>query len=240
MKKQRIIGLLAGCVMLTSAAVATGGVATAAQQESVDSTSEQALVEQAKAADAAGYIIVERADSVAVDGATFYPTGPISDDTLVVIPDPDGSLPDGLTEQRIQSLIEQKRSGLLTEESLTVDAAPEAKDATTLASQYAWSATSAQFSRAFLGGSLIGLNSSTRASYYFDTQSGYGQRAAGNGMGFWTGYNGSQFGTWERFYGVGNAGPAGAGGTVPWGNVAATKKFQARCTVTLACFGKFQ
>lgn len=241
MKKQRIISIFASCLMLTSAAVATGSVATAAQEEPAETVSQQALVEQAKAADAAGYIIVDRADSVNVDGATFHPTGPISEDTLVVIPDEDGTLPDGLTEEGIQSIIAQKRSGALTQDSVTVDAAaaPEG-DVAARATLYSWAATSAQMSRAYNGGSFIGLNSNTTASYYFYTQSGFGQRAAGNGMGFWTGYNGSQFGTWERFYGVGNAGTAGTGGSVPWGNVAATQKFQARCTVTAACFGQFQ
>lgn len=113
--------------MLTGMAVATGNVATAAQPEATEIVSQQALVEQAKAADATGYIIVDRADSVAVDGAVSHPTGPISAETLVVIPDDDGTLPDGLAEQSIQSIIDQKRSGVLTEDSLKVDAssAPE-------------------------------------------------------------------------------------------------------------------
>lgn len=59
------------------------------------------------------------------------------------------------------------------------------------------------------------------------------------GLGFYRGYYGSQFGVWEKWYYVGNTGFAETGAAVPWGNVAATKKFKAICTITLTCFGNW-
>lgn len=48
----------------------------------------------------------------------------------------------------------------------------------------------------------------------------------GQGMGYWRGYNGSQFGLWEKVYPLG----CGKGGykRVPWDNVLAYPKFQAQ------------
>jgi hypothetical protein len=192
----------------------------------------------AQAADAAGYIIVSPTSSKASGDATFYPTGPISDDTLVVIPNADGSLPGGVTEHQIQSAVAQKRAGPLagmdTLELSGSDAV--ARDVT----EYSWSATSAGFSDLYTGGSAIGVDDSAQVVYTFSTAEGYDQTAAGNGLGYYRGYNGSEFGTRAKYYGVGNADSSGNGGVaVPWGNVAAVKKFQAQCTKSTVCFGNF-
>lgn len=59
-------------------------------------------------ADAVGYIIVGHEDAIRADAGTFYPTGKISEDTLVVIANPDGSLPGGLTEASLQFAVSQR------------------------------------------------------------------------------------------------------------------------------------
>lgn len=231
MKSQKLITVLAGAAALALLGGSAGQTAVA-DTEPVEQ-SVITLAAQAMAADTAGYIIVGPEDGEFVDGATFYPTGPIADDTLVVIADEDGSLPNGLTESTLQEAVAASRAGTATQ--MTVND----NETALRASEFAWSATSASFSRPFNGSSLIGLNDSVRAGYYFYTAIGFAQNAAGNGLGFYRGYNGSQFGTWEKFYGVGNAGSTGGGGSVPWGNVAATKKFMTRCSNVSVCWGNF-
>lgn len=54
-----------------------------------------------------GYVIVHPTET---SGGTFYPTGSIDSDTTVVIAEPDGSLPGGLTEDQIAALIASQSS----------------------------------------------------------------------------------------------------------------------------------
>jgi len=65
-----------------------------------------------------GYVIVNPSSAVQTDDGTFYPTGPVSDDTLIVIPDSAGNLPNGLTTSGIKSAVAQIR----TEEKATTTA----------------------------------------------------------------------------------------------------------------------
>ena len=186
----------------------------------------------------AGYIVVGPSDAQVAGDATFYPTGPISDDTLVVIKDSDGNLPGGLTTSDLQTLVQQKRAGTLTT-SADETTAPSSV-VTPLTTYYSWSATSFQWSGSYAGGSLIGWDDSATATYYFRTKDATSETAAGDGIGYYRGYNGSTFGTWSSWYALGNAGTSGhtkAG--IPWGNVAAVKKFEALCTTSTACFGDF-
>lgn len=176
------------------------------------------LSQKAQTADAEGFMVVEPNDGVSVGGATFYPTGEIADSTLVVIANDDGSLPAGVSDSIAA------RSGGTVAPRYTL---------------WPWSSTSAGYSGAYTGGSLIGLNDSTTATYTFNTSQGFNERASGQGLGFYRGYYGSQFGVWEKWYYVGNTGFAETGAAVPWGNVAATKKFKAICTITLTCFGNW-
>lgn len=214
------------------------GVGTAAHAQGDQTTDAQSLVQKAAAADAAGYIIVGPGDAQSEKEGTFYPTGPISDDTLVVIADEDGSLPGDITEDQLQQLVAQKRQGQLTKS--TAEATSVESAVTPLTTYYSWSATSTGWSGAYQGGSLIGWNDSATATYWFKTASGYGQTAAGNGLGYYRGYNGTTMGTWAKYYGLGNATSTGhTKNGIPWGNVAAVKKFKGLCTTTTVCFGDF-
>lgn len=191
---------------------------------------EQTSAERARAADQAGYIIVDPQDAVAVDGRTFYPTGPISDETIVVIPDPDGSLPNGLTEATLKEFVAQRA---------TVTSAASS-DVGLMATQYSYIATSAGWSGAYTGGSIIGWDAYATVWYNFTAARGTSQRNAGSGLGFYQGYNGSEFGTWSAWYHLGTAtASTTGGGSVPWGNVAATAKFRGWCATTNACGGYF-
>ncbi len=237
MNLRRKVAVLTGALLLVGAGVAGGGAAYAAPPTTTDQIS-ASLAVQAKAADDRGYIVVDSAQGEPVGDAVFYPTGPIAADTLVVIADAGGTLPNGLTQASLDSLVAQKRAGAITGSSTEVAAPAEAQRAAS--SYYAWSASSSGWSQGFNGGSLIGWDDTARASYYFYTAAGFNQRASGNGLGYYRGYNGSTFGTWSQWYYVGIAGSGGAGATTPWGNVAATKQFRALCTQTTVCWGDFQ
>lgn len=180
----------------------------------------------AKAADAAGYIIVPRADSFEYGGGTMYPTGPISPDTLVVIPNPDGSLPAGLTKAALDRMVAAKRQG--------VDPASIfSGDVSTMA------ATAWVPGRGVNVGSHIGWNSSSRASYSYNTWE-Y-TAATGSGLGYEHKCISSTYcGPVAAYYFVGIANQYtnyNNGGSVPWGNVAANRNFLGRCTSTLTCGG---
>ena len=68
------------------------------------------VVALAAEADARGYIIVYPGDAIASSDAVFLETGPISRDTLVVVAEPDGSLPGGMTEADVAELVAQRRA----------------------------------------------------------------------------------------------------------------------------------
>lgn len=245
MARYRKIALWASALLVTGVALTGGSPATAASLTSpIDSASE--LAQKAQAADDRGYLVVSPWDGQKVGDATFYPTGPIRDDTLVVITDSSGALPNGLTTKALDALVAQKRAGQLSGNTTEITADSQASPGAlrsapvaAAATYYAWSSSSSGWSQGFQGGSLIGWNDSAQASYYFYTAAGYNQRASGNGLGYYRGYNGSQFGTWSKYYYVGIASSTGAGASVPWGNVAAVKKFRALCTQTTVCWGNF-
>ncbi len=52
-----------------------------------------------------GYVVVDPDSAVQSGSSTFYPTGPISPDTLVVIPDASGGLPGGLTPEQFSAAL---------------------------------------------------------------------------------------------------------------------------------------
>lgn len=63
-----------------------------------------AAPDMASAHSAPGYLIVDPSQAVSTTEGLFYPTGPIDDSTLVMIPNPDGSLPGGLTSQKLDAM----------------------------------------------------------------------------------------------------------------------------------------
>lgn len=183
-----------------------------------------------------GYVIVNPSAAVHnADGRTFYPTGPVSDDTLVVIPQPDGTLPNGLTKAKLDAMQAQAKS-----EGTTVVAQLE-KQAALLAAptKYGYGATSVDWSPAVNGASKIGLTEATRITYSFEAAWGTSQQNAGRGIGYYKGYNGGSFGTWSAWYGLGSAGTGGHSQDVPWGNVAAVMQFSAKCATSTGCSGYF-
>jgi len=226
--------------LVTAAAVAVAvgftfvGLTPAnASTDPVSPSPTDTLSRQAAAADEQGYIILGQDDGTQTAGGVFYPTGDISPDTLIVIADDDGSLPDGLTEAKLESLVAAKRAEPEARSSVGT-AGPVTPLSTTI---YSWSAFSSGYSSPFTGGSVWGTSDSLRVGYSFATVAGYNQRASGQGLGFYRGYNGSQFGVWEKWYYIGTTGSSYVTSTVPWGNVAATKKFMAICTQTVSCWG---
>lgn len=169
------------------------------------------------------------------DGATFYPTGEIDEDTVLVIADADGSLPGDISEAQLQRML-SSRSPEAVSAGLGIQVATENGQAPLTArtpeitpyAAHTWIA-GVSWSGAFNGGSIWGYDSSAKVSYVFNVTQATNQKAAGQGLGYYTGYNGSQLGTWAKWYGLGIASDGSAGGgTVPWGSVVATAQFKAK------------
>jgi len=99
MKKSMIISLVVAPILT---ATSLAGVTPAAAQIAAAAPSQKST--ESGLVFGEGYVIVDPNSAVQFDGATFYPTGPISDDTLVVIPGAAGSLPGGLTVAPIPAL----------------------------------------------------------------------------------------------------------------------------------------
>jgi hypothetical protein len=183
------------------------------------------------AADARGYIIVYPADAETYDGATFYATGPISSDTLVVVAEPDGTLPGGTTEADIAAMIATSRSdrSFSSQGSLS----PLLLGWPYAALSSGWSGTY-NYSPAYLAGP------GGVAYYNFDVEPSTSQTNAGQGLGYYRGYNGTTFGLWAAWYGLTAATSSSTGGgTTPWDNVSAYQKFHAKCAKTTACSGRY-
>lgn len=181
-----------------------------------------------------GYVIINAQEGVkGANGSTFYPTGPLGNDTLVVIAEPDGSLPNGLTESTLKALTTERKVQRAV-------ANPDAVASPMAGTLYAYAATSAGWSGDYTGGSHIGTDWSARIQYNFWAAAGSSQTNVGQGLGYYQGYNGGSFGVWSQWYNLGSATSSGGGTNVPWGNVAAVAKFHAKCATTTACGGYFQ
>jgi hypothetical protein len=187
-----------------------------------------------------GYVIIDRAKGVKKGDATFYPTGPISADTMVVITEPDGSLPNGLTVAQLDTIAAGRaaaKSSNSATSGLSSNISVTASGTVTLLGTWGYSANSTGWTVA-TGGTNIGWNDSARVGYAWTVQQGTSQNNAGSGLGYYRGYLGSTFGTWSQWYGLGYATSDAAGyGTVPWGSVTATMQFRARCGSSTICSG---
>ncbi len=191
-----------------------------------------------------GYVVVDPSTAVHTDGATFYPTGPISSDTLVVIPDASGQLPGGLTPDQFSAKIAALRASGAQSETISAPATAASAKAklspdSALVNNYAWGATSAGYSGPYQGDSVIGTDWSTYIPYNFDSLEGFNQLAVGLGRGHYMGYNGSSFGIWTVYYSLGSADSNGGGASVPWGNVADYMYFEGQCVTSTICGGYF-
>ncbi len=199
-----------------------------------------------------GYIIVDPESATNTGGQTFSPTGPIDANTLVVIPDAKGNLPGGLTKANLPQVVAQLHSQGFVPSALGLNVATSGGTVSTTkvtpspgvvttqsVQQYPWSASSVSYSGNYAGDAVIGTDRNARARYYFYTAAGYNQGVAGQGKGHYRGYNGSTFGVWTTYYGLGSAGSGGAAASVPWGEVADVEGFEGRCTKTTVCWGNF-
>ena len=191
-----------------------------------------------------GYVIVDTkvARSVEAREGTFYPTGNIDKDTLVVIRDADGSLPGGISIAELEELLEAEAKGdyaAIEERGFVVadgdttaaneePAAPLAAGGVVPLAGSTYAALPYTWTSAYSGVNIWATNSNVRAGYSFDVTYGTNQVATAQGKGYYVGYNGSEMGTWVKWYGLGVAtsgSPAGA--TVPWGYILATTQFKA-------------
>ncbi|QQD74827.1 hypothetical protein I8920_07900 [Curtobacterium sp. YC1] len=185
-----------------------------------------------------GYVIVDPDAAQVTAEGVFFPTGKISANTVVVISKPDGSLPNGLSDAKLTSLYGERRA--LPESAQRESAAP-ARVSAAAASNYSYVASSASsWSRAFAGPNIIGADAGVKVKYRFTVASSTAQTNAGQGLGYYRGYSGSEFGTWSKWYNLGVADSRTPGSTsVPWGNVAAQAKFRAKCATSTLCGGSF-
>jgi hypothetical protein len=171
-----------------------------------------------------GYVIVDVSSAVQVGDRVFYPTGPIDADTVVVIPGPDGSLPGGMTEAQLAAVVAHQIIPI-SPYTVTGWAAPGGGG-------YGPISTAANY--------VIGTSSDTKWGYSFNVNGDVAlSGATGVALGFYEGYNGSTFGTWQAWYSLGFVGVGGSSPTtyVPWGTTCAYPKFQAASA--LASAGQF-
>ena len=218
LQRRKVLAILTSPALVAGLILLGGGPASAAVQGDIATS---------------GYVIVHPSDGIIVDGdRTFYPTGPLSSDTLVVMAEPDGSLPGGITKAQLDHVVAQRE--LVGSSSASGGAIAAG---VSMNNKYeGWS--SVNWSQAFIGASIIGLNDSTVLYYTFDVNAFTSQTNAGQGLGYYKGYNGSTFGVWAQWYGLGSATPTTTRQTsVPWGNVAATAQFKVKCATTTVCGG---
>ena len=201
------------------------------------------LLSQSSSSSDYDYVVVNPAAATEVGEEVFFPTGEIDDDTLVIIPDANGQLPFGLSPDQIAALHAELEPG----ETLQIDAqvameagAPPVTSIAAIGAGYtatssAWGPVS-QATTAFIAGP------GGRAHYKFDVHTGFGQVNVGNALGYYRGYNGSQFGVWQKWYHQGTANENSIGGLsngTSWYNVSAYPAFQGQCAITQVCSGKW-
>lgn len=226
--------------ILLSIALLSAGLFSAGAQASANPVAGDAGIERG-----AGYLIVDTSRAAVrhfADGREFYPTGPVKPDTVIIISDAHGNLPSGLTRDQVRQAA--ARGGNLRaalDAAVSFAAAKStAGGPETVAAASPWRVWAAGPTWSSVYNDGIGHMGTpgSKMNYAFDVTAGTQQWAAGQGRGFYVGYNGSSFGTWSKFYGLkpAKAGTRG-GGTVPWGNVIATKQFQAKSLNSLIASG---
>lgn len=180
--------LITGLMLMGSAPAMSAPGASTPDTTSGDPAAVQAAAVQA--ADDAGYLIVQASDGVpAKGGATFYPTGEIDDDTMVVFAEPDGSLPGGITEAQLSAILAQGDSisaagadslGFILEgDSLVANEESAVASPSAALASHAYAATSASWSSAYTGGSVIGINDASTLQYTFTASAFTSQSNAG-------------------------------------------------------------
>lgn len=190
--------------------------ATAAQATAGTSTPKPA---------APGYFIINLSSGVQVGNATFYPTGHLPEGTIAVVPEPDGSLP--ATRTQLDQIVAAKARGdAITVQRIQAEIAlgdmqPAVECHSYVAPYHAWSGD-------YTGGGVIGLTESARVTYSFGVTEGTNQQAAGQGLGYYYGYNGSDFGLWKAWYTIGTATSGeNAVASLPWGESIGRAHFMA-------------
>lgn len=182
------------------------------------------------------YVIVGPDDAVQVGSATFYPTGPIDDDTLVVILDDHGNLPGGISVAQLDRIVAARAAG--DEAALNREMKSLESPITPMVVGIQWGAPIGMVWGATAKGrtGLAGTTDSVRVRYTFGVTPSTNQQAVGRGIGYYMGYNGSEFGKWRAWYGLGAAATASKDGTgtVPWGNTLAVSEFQGKSIIATA------
>lgn len=176
-----------------------------------------------------GVVIVGPADAIQVGSATFYPTGPIDEDTLVVVADDDGNLPGGITEAQLARIVAARAAGDDVALARALESAEAGVAPRAVGIQWAaplgmvWGLTAKGTT------ALTGTTSSVRVRFTFGVNQASAQVALGRAIGYYMGYNGGEYGKWSAWYGVGTASAGSDGtGTVPWGNTMAVSQFQGK------------
>jgi hypothetical protein len=218
--------VVAGALSLAATLIPASAASAAPQAD--PSSTKSALLAQGP-----GYVIVNPVGAGVshVGTSTFYPTGAVSSDTLIIIPADDGTLPGGLTVKQAQSIIaKQGVAGLRS----AVQSGPAAVTPMLTGGQSWLAPVPGQWGPTYTYNVAMWGSPGIHMSYTFAVTEGTNQQAAGMGLGYYVGYNGSTLGTWAKYYGLGVASDGSVGGAVvPWGNVLAHAKFYARSTILL-------
>ena len=168
------------------------------------------------------------------DGSVFYPTGSLTGSEKIVVLDSPEALPE-------EPSAEASGTHLLVSVTVPQPSAVlgAAVTAQAICNPRAWSAPPLGLgSVSSWSCAYVGTTTSVTANDTFAVSEGTNQMACGEGQGWYQGYNGSQFGTWSRWYGLGCTTSGGStGGSVPWGNIIATPKFRAQSVTALPAFG---
>ncbi|QIS44400.1 hypothetical protein [Clavibacter capsici] len=197
-----------------------------------------AAPDMASAHSAPGYLIVDPSQAVSTAEGLFYPTGPIDDSTLVVIPNPDGSLPGGLTREKLDAMTSRTAADSdAGDSSARAATEQDGEDITPDSGHTYFAYSSIDWSTPTEGDYVVGFSDETRTDYTFDVFSD-GEMNFGQGLGYYRGYNGSTIGIQLAWYGLGYADKTHHGGaSVPWGDVAASTQFRAKCGTGPTCTG---
>lgn len=149
-------------------------------------------------------------------GEVFYPTGALSANTIVVMPE--------VYEQ--YGLTADDMAGVDTQAELmgALSAARASCGGVATGAYGVWSAPS-------VSPVSVAGNPNYKQDYTWWVQDGTNQSAGVQGLGYYRGYNGSQLGTWSKWYGVG-VGTSGSA-LVPWGNVWSIPQLRAKSTITV-------
>lgn len=226
--------------LIIGVALATilGAGSIAAPANAAQSTAATAV--DTSAATPSDTFVVDPSTAEASGDATFYPLPKSAEDSLIVMPDmaAEVGIKPGFVNPKDEARVRTALAAANDQQAKapTITMATNATVSPMVSYNVDFTLLPLQQINSQWKSGYIGFTADSRKIYNFAINQG-GGKVAFQGLGYYKGYNGSDFGLWSRYYLV-NSGTSGTK-SVPWGNVSGRPAAIIKDTTPYYCIGRW-